>query len=65
MKLFIRDIFIAYIEFIFDTEYDSKMTPDSRHPLITSNLYVCLPIKIDLALIQKNFNDKTSKIYNK
>ena len=43
----------------FDTKSDSKKLPCPLNPFRSQNPYTYLVIKIDLVLIQSNFNDKT------
>ena len=60
LKLIIRNIFIRVAKLLFDAKSNSKKPPIPSSPFRSQNLYVYLVIKIDLVLIQSNFNDKTT-----
>jgi len=60
LKLFIRNIFIRVAKLLFGTKSNSKKPPCPLNPFRPQNPYTYLVIKIDLALIQSNFNDKTT-----
>jgi len=62
LKLIIRNIFIRVAKLLFDTEGDSKKPPIPFSPFQSQNPYTYLVIKIDLALIQSNFNKVTDFI---
>jgi len=60
LKFFIRNIFIRVAKLLFDTKSNSKKLPFPSSPFSPQNPYTYLVIKIDLALIQSNLNDKTT-----
>jgi hypothetical protein len=59
LKLIIRNILIRVAKLLFDAEGDSKKLPCPLNPFRSQNPYAYSVIKIDLALIQSHFNDKT------